>query len=245
MTPDVAALKDAPAHEILRWAFDEFGARAAIVTAFQAEGMVALDIAMSLGKPVRVLTVDTGRLPQETYDLIDQVRGRYGVEVEVLFPNTRDVEKMVARHGMNLFYRDTVLRQLCCEVRKTFPLDAALSDIDAWITGLRRSQSDNRASTSKVHEDPARPGKIKINPIADWSREQVWDYIAEHKVPTHALYARGFPSIGCAPCTRAVGPGEPERAGRWWWESDDKKECGIHEKTPSERLDEEIAWLRT
>ncbi|MFN2615390.1 MAG: phosphoadenylyl-sulfate reductase [Actinomycetota bacterium] len=241
----IGSLADAPAEDILGWTFETYGARAVIVTAFQAEGMVALDMASRLGTPVRVLTVDTGRLPQETYDLIDQVRGRYGIEVEVLFPEARAVERMVARHGVNLFHRDPVLRQLCCEVRKSFPLEAALEGLDAWVTGLRRSQSAGRSATPKVHNDPAHPGKVKINPIADWSRERVWEYISEHKVPTHALYDRGYTSIGCAPCTRAVSPGESERAGRWWWEDDERKECGIHEKTPSERLDEEIAWLKT
>jgi phosphoadenosine phosphosulfate reductase len=242
---DLARLADASAEDVLAWTFAEFGARAAIVTAFQVEGMVVLDIAQRIAPDLRVITVDTGRLPQETYELIDAVRGRYGIEVEVLFPDARAVSAMVGRHGVNLFTRDEALRKLCCEVRKVWPLEPALEGLDAWVTGLRRGQSDARAQTPKVQTDAQHGGMLKVNPIADWSREQVWDYVAAQRVPVSALYEQGYTSIGCAPCTRAVAPGESERAGRWWWEAGDAKECGIHERTPSERLDEEVQWLKS
>ncbi len=242
---DLSRLADASAEEVLAWTFGEYGARAAIVTAFQAEGMVVLDIAHRIAPDLPVITVDTGRLPQETFELIDQVRGRYGIDVEVLFPDARDVTSMVGRHGVNLFTRDEALRKLCCEVRKVWPLEPALAGLDAWVTGLRRGQSEARAQTPKVQIDAQHNGMIKVNPIADWTRDQVWSYIAAERVPVSALYERGYTSIGCAPCTRAVAPGESERAGRWWWEDDPSKECGIHQQTPSERLDEERAWLKT
>ena len=236
-------LEDAPAEAVLRWGFERFHPRIALVTAFQAEGMVLLDMAHRVQPDLRIVTIDTGRLPNETYTLIDQIRGRYGVVVEVVFPETPHVEAMVERHGMNLFFNDPALRQLCCRVRKGFPLDKALTHFDAWITGLRRGQNGSRAATSKVAVDDQHGDVIKLSPIADWSREQVWDYIHANKVPYNTLYERGFGSIGCAPCTRAVAPGEPERAGRWWWEPDEEKECGMHSETRSERLEEETRWV--
>ena len=218
-------LEQAKAEEILQWALAKFGTSLAIATAFQAEGMVILDIASRISPAVRVFTLDTGRLPEETYQMIETVRERYGVTVETVSPDAAEVESMIALHGPNLFYREIPLRNLCCEIRKVRPLERKLEELDAWVTGLRRSQNDSRADVRKV--ETVR-GKVKICPLADWSSDQVNAYIRQHDVPTHALYKGGYRSIGCAPCTRAVQPGEDDRAGRWWWEQDAAKECGIH-----------------
>jgi len=218
-------LEEATASEILSWALETYGSDFAISTSFQAEGMVIVDIASRLASKPRVMTLDTGRLPPETYQMIETVRERYGVAVEVVFPDAAEVESMVARHGPNLFYNEVAKRMLCCNIRKVRPLDRKLRELKAWAVGLRRSQNESRAGALKVDLD-AKP--VKISPLADWSREQVDQYIRQNDVPLHPLYARGYTSIGCDPCTRAVEAGESERAGRWWWEQDADKECGIH-----------------
>jgi len=218
-------LEQASATEILEWALDKYGKSLAIATAFQAEGMVILDMAARILPSVRVFTLDTGRLPEGTYGMIETVRERYGVAVETVSPVTAEVESMTALHGPNLFYREVPLRNLCCEIRKVRPLERKLQELAAWITGLRRDQNASRAEVRKVETIR---GKVKISPLADWSADEVQDYIRQHDVPMHALYKAGYRSIGCAPCTRAVQPGEDDRAGRWWWEQDASKECGIH-----------------
>ena len=218
-------LEQATATEILSWAADTYGNGFAVSTSFQSEGMVIVDMVAKLAKSPRVITLDTGRLPAETYQMIETVRGRYGIAVEVVYPNAAELESMVARHGPNLFYRETALRMLCCNIRKVRPLDRKLRELKAWAVGLRRSQNDSRAEIRKVDLD-ATP--IKISPLANWTSEQVDEYIHLHGVPRHPLYERGYTSIGCDPCTRAVEAGESERAGRWWWEQDADKECGIH-----------------
>ena len=218
-------LEQSGAKELLEWAVSEFGSALAIATAFQSEGMVIVDIASRISSHVRVFTLDTGRLPEETYRMIETVRERYGITVETLSPDPAELETMVARHGPNLFHREVALRNLCCQIRKVRPLERALSGLSAWVTGLRRGQNDSRADVRKVEEIQ---GKLKLNPLADWTAPQVGDYIQQHAVPVHPLYAAGYRSIGCAPCTRAVQPGEDARAGRWWWEQDAAKECGIH-----------------
>jgi phosphoadenosine phosphosulfate reductase len=218
-------LESAPPEEILGSAIAACGNRFAISTSFQAEGMVLVDMAARISSGVRVFTLDTGRLPAETYEMIEAVRSRYGIEIEIVAPDAAEIESMTTRHGPNLFYREPSLRMLCCHIRKVRPLDRKLATLDAWAVGLRREQSESRAAVRKVDLD-ARP--VKLSPLADWSRDQIQQYIAAHSVPRHPLYARGYTSIGCAPCTRAVAPGEAERAGRWWWEQDVDKECGIH-----------------
>jgi phosphoadenosine phosphosulfate reductase len=216
----------ASASDILSWAIDSFGDSLAIATSFQKEGMVILDLASRISSSVRVFTLDTGRLPDETYRMMETVRQRYGIPLEILFPERDDVEQLVALHGPNLFYSSVPGRQRCCDVRKVRPLDRKLETLKAWATGLRRDQAETRAGIPKVERGPA--GRIKICPLADWSAARVEEYIQQQDVPVHPLYAHGYTSIGCAPCTRAVQPGESERAGRWWWEEDAKKECGIH-----------------
>ena len=223
--PDLEA---STAEQVLAWGLQSFGDRLALSTSFQAEGMAILDMAVRLQPKLRVFTIDTGRLPQETYDLMAEVSRRYGVRVEIVLPDSREVEAMASRHGPNLFYEAVPLRMLCCEIRKVRPLDRKLRTLDAWVTGLRRSQNDSRAQIRKVETDSAHGGIVKINPLADWSSAQVEEYLQRRQVPRHALYAQGYTSIGCAPCTRATKPGEDRRAGRWWWEQDAKKECGIH-----------------
>ena len=210
---------------ILEWALAKFGKSLAIATAFQAEGMVILDIASRISPSVRVFTLDTGRLPEQTYEMMETIRERYGVKVETVSPDAAEVESMIALHGPNLFYREVPFRNLCCEIRKVRPLERKLQELEAWVTGLRRDQNDSRADVRKVE---TAHGKVKLSPLADWSVEQVNAYVRQHDVPMHPLYKAGYRSIGCAPCTRAIRPGEDDRAGRWWWEQDADKECGIH-----------------
>ena len=222
---ELERLERAEAPELLAWALAEFGHSLAIATAFQAEGLVILDIASRLAPDVRVFTLDTGRLPEETYRMMETVRERYGIAVETVSPDTAEVEAMVRLHGPNLFHHEVPLRNLCCEVRKVRPLERKLRELGAWVTGLRREQHDSRSDVRKIE---LIDGKVKLSPLADWTGEQVREYIQKHDVPMHPLYAAGYRSIGCAPCTRPVKQGEDERAGRWWWEQDAAKECGIH-----------------
>jgi phosphoadenosine phosphosulfate reductase len=210
---------------ILAWAFDRYGESIALGTSFQKEGMVVLDTAWRLNPSLRVFTLDTGCLPQETLDMIATVRERYGITVERVRPDEAEVAAMVAAHGADLYYREVVLRALCCQVRKVRPLERKLAGFEAWITGLRRGQNSTRSEVPKVETGGA---TVKINPVADWTAADIDAYTRVHGVPVHPLYARGFTSIGCAPCTRAVAPGEDARAGRWWWEREAPKECGIH-----------------
>jgi thioredoxin-dependent adenylylsulfate APS reductase len=190
--------------------------------------MTIIDMAWRIDPTVRVFTIDTGRLPQETYELLDRVREQYGIEIEVYFPDTTQVESIVRRHGTNLFYRSPELRLLCCQTRKVLPLQRVLATLDAWVTGLRRGQTATRATIGKIEIDYEHGGLIKVNPLADWSDQQVWEYVRAHDVPYHPFYTRGYTSIGCAPCTRPTAPGEDPRSGRWWWEVGIPKECGMH-----------------
>jgi phosphoadenosine phosphosulfate reductase len=215
------------ARDVLRLALDTFGRKVALSSSFGAEDMVLIDMLMTIDPTARIFTLDTGRLPQETYNVIDATRQKYGATIEVFFPQPDAVQHMVAEHGMNLFYHAVENRKLCCGVRKMEPLRRALSGLDAWMTGLRREQSVTRTAVHKVEWDEGNT-LVKVNPLVDWSHEDVWGYIREHNVPYNALHDRGYPSIGCAPCTRAIQPGEHERAGRWWWENPDSKECGLH-----------------
>jgi phosphoadenosine phosphosulfate reductase len=217
------------AAEIVAWALPRFNPRLALACSFQAEESVLIDLMHRVrGTDFRVFTLDTGRLNQETYDCMDAIRERYGVQVEVFFPAATGVEKMVREDGLNLFYKSVELRKLCCGVRKVEPLNRALKDLDAWMTGLRREQAITRTDVRKIELDKDHGDIIKINPLVDWSYENVWDYIRENNVPYNRLHKQGYPSIGCAPCTRPVKPGEDLRAGRWWWENPNTKECGLH-----------------
>lgn len=226
----VKELEGKNAEEVLCWAFEAYHPRIALASSFGAEDVVLIDMMAKINPNARVFTLDTGRLNQETYDVMDRVREKYGIKVEVMFPKAETVEAMVREKGMNLFYDSIENRKECCGIRKVEPLNRALRDLDAWITGLRRQQSVTRTAVAKVEQDEAHNNMVKINPLADWTRDQVGDYIKRHDVPYNKLHDLGYPSIGCAPCTRAVKPGEDERAGRWWWEQPESKECGLHVK---------------
>jgi thioredoxin-dependent adenylylsulfate APS reductase len=218
----------ASADELLSWALDTFHPRMAISAAGGVDGMAIVDMAWRIDPSVRVFTLDTGRLPPETYALFEQVREKYGIDVEFEFPERADVETLVRTNGPNLMYRSVALRLACCEIRKVQPLKRKLATLDAWVAGLRREQWKSRRNIAKVELDREHGGIVKINPLADWSLDEVWGYVRQNGVPYHELFDHGYTSIGCAPCTRAVVPGEHERAGRWWWEQDTDKECGIH-----------------
>lgn len=209
----------------MAWAVRTFGNSFGISNSFQKEDMILVDLASRAGGPFRVFTLDTGRLHEETYRMMKTVRERYGIAVEATFPDRDAVERMTVERGPNLFYGSVEARKLCCEVRKVRPLERKLAEFRAWATGLRREQTQARADIRKVEEAA---GRIKLNPLADWTGAQVEEYTRAHDVPVHPLYARGFASIGCAPCTRAIEAGESERAGRWWWEQGGPRECGIH-----------------
>ena len=219
------------AERLLGWAIEQFHPRLVLSASFGApEGMVLLDLMHRIEPGARVFTLDTGRLPQATHDLIDRVRDRYGVAVEVVFPDQAEVVEMVRRGGQNLFYESVEKRQLCCRIRKVEPMKRyfASAGVDAWIAGLRRSQGVTREEAAKIEIDDKHGGLVKINPLVDWTLEQVWDYVREHNVPVNRLHKQGYPSVGCDPCSRAIQPGEDIRAGRWWWENPETKECGIH-----------------
>lgn len=218
------------AQDLLAWGLERFFPRISLSASFGSpDGMVLLDMMHQLDpKRTRVFTIDTGRLPQETHNLIDRVRDRYEVEVEVYFPDMERVQKMVRAHGANLFYESPEKRKLCCGIRKVEPLERALADLDAWISGLRVEQGVTRADVAAVEIDDVHGGRLKLNPLAGWTHDDVWGYVRKHAVPVNALHAKGYPSVGCAPCSRAIRPGEDERAGRWWWERPENRECGIH-----------------
>lgn len=222
-------LDDQEPEDVIEWGLETFGDRVAIVTALQEDGMAVLDMAVKIKPDVRVITVDTGRLPQETYEFIDEVRKHYPqTQWDVLFPDSSEVEAMVQRRGVNLFKNSVEERMLCCQIRKVRPLVTALQGLDAWFTGLRRDQWASRAAIKKVELDHDHEGIVKINALADWEGDEVKAYIEDNGVPVHPLYAKGYTSFGCAPCTRPIQPGENDRAGRWWWETGAPKECGIH-----------------
>jgi thioredoxin-dependent adenylylsulfate APS reductase len=218
----------ASAEELLAWAIETFHPKLAISVAGGVDGLALMDMAWRIEPGVRVFTLDTGRLPPETYQLFEEIRERYGIAVEFEQPNGEAVSKLVTEHGPNLMYRSIDLRLACCNLRKVEPLKCKLATLDAWVAGLRREQWSSRRNIAKVELDREHGGIVKLNPVADWTLDRVWDYIREHEVPYHELFDHGYTSIGCAPCTRPVVPGESERAGRWWWEADTDKECGIH-----------------
>jgi phosphoadenosine phosphosulfate reductase len=216
------------AQEILQWTGKRFGQRAGLASSFGMEDMVLIDMLAQLDDTVTVLTLDTGRLHEETYETMERVRSKYGIRIQTFFPVKADVERLVRDKGFFSFRENVDDRKECCTIRKLEPLKRALSELDAWITGLRREQSVTRTDVPKVAEDPDRTSLIKINPLADWTLAQVEEYIQKNNVPINPLHRKNYPSIGCAPCTRPIEPGEDVRAGRWWWENPEHKECGLH-----------------
>ncbi len=187
-----------------------------------------IDMFLKIHQKARIFTLDTGRLNEETYEVMDAISSKYGANIEILFPDKKEVEDMVREHGPNLFYKGKDNRFLCCDIRKVRPLNNFLPSLDAWITSIRRDQTQNRSEAKKFELDELHGGILKINPLVDWSSKEVWEYIGEHNVPYNKLHDLGYPSIGCAPCTRPVRDGEDPRSGRWWWENDSDKECGLH-----------------
>lgn len=206
-------------------------APAALASSFGAEDMVLTDLIHRHAPGIDVFTLDTGRLNAETYALHQQIREHYGFTVETYFPRPEDVEDVVTRYGINGFYNSVEARQACCGARKVKPLARALAGRAAWLTGMRRKQSVTRADLAIQEDDPVH-GATKFNPLAEWSEQEVWQYIRAYRVPYNALHDHGYPSIGCAPCTRAIAVGEDIRAGRWWWEQPELKECGLHRMDP-------------
>jgi len=214
--------------ELLEWGLNTFGQRIAVCSAFGPEGVVLLHMLSKMKRSIRVFTLDTGRLPPETHELIQKMYEVYGLQIDVYSPEPEAIRELVKTHGINLFYKSVELRKLCCELRKVRPLMHALEGLSAWITGLRRTQTVSRRAAGKIEIDEIHNRVLKVNPLAFWSELEVWDFIRVNSLPYNVLHDRGYRSIGCAPCTRATSPGEDIRAGRWWWENDSKKECGLH-----------------
>jgi phosphoadenosine phosphosulfate reductase len=215
--------------EILTFFLAEFREKIALSTSLGLEDQVLTHMVHSIHPGTKIFTLDTGRLFPETYDLIERTSRRYKMDIQVYFPDREEVEQMVAEKGINLFYESIENRKLCCGIRKLKPLARALSDSEVWITGLRRDQSVTRNDVNVVEWDELND-LVKINPLIEWNEKKVWDYIHQHNIPFNPLHKKGFASIGCQPCTRAILEGEDIRAGRWWWENPDTKECGLHQK---------------
>lgn len=230
MTLQTKDFEDKSPEELLRWSMDQYGDKAGLASSFGMEDMVLIDMIAKLNGPLTIFTLDTGRLHEETYELMDKVRSKYGLEIKTYFPDRDKVENLVREKGFFSFRESVENRKECCYIRKVEPLNRALGELKAWITGLRRSQGVTRTDIPKVLEDADHPPLIKINPLAEWTEEQVMNYIIENNVPINILHKRNYPSIGCAPCTRAVEHGEDIRAGRWWWENPEHKECGLHNR---------------
>jgi phosphoadenosine phosphosulfate reductase len=218
---------DLSAQQLLRFVAEQFGDRVALATSLGIEDQVITQMLVEVCTAPNVFTLDTGRLPQETYEVIATTNECYGLCIEMLFPDRRDLEPLLNAQGPELFRHSVEARRACCRARKVLPLRRKLAGLDAWITGLRQEQALTRQNVPRVEWD-ADNGLIKINPLADWTTEQVWAYARERGVPYNHLHDLGYPSIGCAPCTRAVRDGEDIRAGRWWWEQPEHKECGLH-----------------
>lgn len=231
ITPELAASaadKAARAADLLAGIAADWSP-AAFANSLGAEDMVLTDLIVKASLPIEIFSLDTGRLPAETYELMARVQAHYGLKLKVYFPQSEAVEGYVREHGINAFYESVELRKACCFARKVEPLQRALAGKKAWITGLRAQQSATRSGLP-VREFDAGNGLEKFNPLADWSEKEVWAYLKQNDVPYNALHDKFYPSIGCAPCTRAVTPGEDIRSGRWWWENADLKECGLHPK---------------
>jgi len=215
--------------DVIKWFIDKYKGKIALSTSMGAEDQVLTDMLVKIDRQTRIFTLDTGRMFYETYDLIEKTCVRYKINIEIFFPKPEEVESMVNKKGINLFYQSIENRKECCKVRKLEPLKRAFEGLDVWICGLRRSQSETRSNNQLVEWDEAN-GLIKLNPLIDWNEDQVWNYIKQNNVPYNVLHDKGFPSIGCQPCTRAILPGEDIRAGRWWWENPETKECGLHNR---------------
>ena len=222
-------LKGKSAQEIIRFFIERMGDKITFGTSLGAEDQVITQMLTECNADFNIFTLDTGRLFPESYELIDRTNKRYNIKIKAFFPEYKEVESMVSEHGINLFLDSIDNRHLCCQIRKLNPLKRALEGREAWFTGLRKSQSVTRIDMQIVEWD-ANSQMLKVNPLIDWSEEDVWAYIDQQKIPFNPLHKKGFPSIGCQPCTRAIMDGEDVRAGRWWWENPDTRECGLHQK---------------
>jgi phosphoadenosine phosphosulfate reductase len=223
------SLANASAEQVLEFAMAEFGKEICLSSSLGAEDQILTHMMLAIDPTCRIITLDTGRLFPETLNLIDEIRKRYHASLDVFFPDYKEVQAMVKDKGINLFYESVENRKLCCHIRKIEPLKRALTGMKAWITGIRKDQTINRFTTQLVEWDETHE-LIKFNPLFKWTEKMVWDYIRNHNIPYNKLHDKGFPSIGCQPCTRAILPGEDTRAGRWWWEDQGQKECGLHTK---------------
>jgi phosphoadenosine phosphosulfate reductase len=226
--PRIAA--DATPAEILRKGIEGACGPVKLACSFSVEDVVIIDMAREMGLPIGVFALDTGRLNEETYEVADALTERYGIKIEWFFPDQGAVEKLLSEKGPFSFRTSLENRQECCHIRKVEPLGRALKGLAGWITGLRREQSVARSTLAPLEIDAINGGILKINPLLDWIESQVWEYANSRRLPVNRLHKEGYPSIGCAPCTRPVAPGEHPRAGRWWWENPEHKECGLHRR---------------
>ncbi len=220
-------LEGQSAEAVISFILQEFGDRIALSSSMGAEDQILTHMICQVNPKIKIFTLDTGRVFPETYSLIERTNDRYNIKIQVYFPDYKEVEQMVNKKGINLFYESIENRKLCCHIRKIEPLKRAFKDLDAWICGLRRDQSITRTSTKLVEWDENNE-LLKINPLVNWSHNEVWDYICTNHIPYNKLHDKGFASIGCQPCTRAIKDGEDIRSGRWWWENPEHKECGLH-----------------
>jgi phosphoadenosine phosphosulfate reductase len=216
--------------EILRAGIEIAEGPVALACSFSVEDVVIIDMLRQSALPARIFALDTGRLNEETYEVAEAVSERYGIGIDWYFPRREAVESLVREKGPFSFRENLENRHECCRIRKMEPLQRALQGLSGWITGLRREQSVTRSDISPIETDHGNGGILKINPLIGWSEKEVWEYAEAHRIPTNRLHRQGYPSIGCAPCTRAVEPGEHPRAGRWWWENPEQKECGLHRR---------------
>jgi phosphoadenosine phosphosulfate reductase len=221
------SLAEKSPEQVIAFFIDYFKDKVAFSSSLGLEDQAITHIICNIDKSTRIFTLDTGRLFHETYSLISRTNERYDIHIEVFFPNYKEVEEMVNKKGVNLFYESIENRKECCRIRKIEPLKRAFKGLDAWICGLRREQSVTRSDMNLVEWD-ANNNLIKINPLINWTEKELWDYIKSNGIPYNVLHDKGFPSIGCQPCTRVIKPGEDVRAGRWWWENPEQKECGLH-----------------
>ena len=220
--------KAAQVRDFLAAAVQKYG-RLVYANSLGAEAMVLTDIIFNSVPEIDIVSIDTGRLHEESYELLAKLQRRYHNKIRVIYPDGQDVSDLVTRQGINGFFDSTEARSACCSARKVVPFKKFVGGYDAWVTGVRREQSKTRAEGAAVEWD-AQNGLYKISPLLDWTEEQVWAYIRARKLPFNSLHEKGYPSIGCAPCTRAIMPGEDHRAGRWWWEQPEQRECGLHPK---------------
>ncbi len=222
-----AKFENSTPNDVIEFFTNKYENKIALSSSLGIEDQVLTDIIVGINKDIKIFTLDTGRLFPETYDLIHKTNSKYKIFIKIYFPNALEVEKMVNEKGINLFYQSVENRIMCCNIRKMGPLKRAFKGLDAWICGLRNEQSDARKNIKLIEWDENNE-LLKINPLINYSEQEIWDYINKHNVPFNLLHKKGFTSIGCQPCTRAITKGENIRAGRWWWENTNSKECGLH-----------------